>query len=71
VASLQTRTLASGDTTYRVVFRIHGKQRVLTYSTAHAAETAIGLLGRHGTEAGYAILGARSTEGHVPDQRHR
>ncbi|PYG00200.1 Site-specific recombinase XerD [Georgenia satyanarayanai] len=60
MASLQTRTNRDGSTSYRVVFRLDGRQKPLTYGTAAAAQDAIDILDRHGPAAGYAILEARS-----------
>lgn len=66
MASLQTRTNAGGDVSYRVIFRLHGKQKVLTYGTAATAQRALDILESHGPEAGYAILEARSKAATAP-----
>ena len=66
MASIQTRTLASGDTVYRVALRVEGRQRVLTYSSAETAQRAVEIIDRHGPAAGYAILDARSRASATP-----
>jgi len=66
VASIHTRTNADGSTSYRVIYRLNGRQKVLTYGSAATAQTALDILDRHGNEAGHAILEARAKSAHVP-----
>lgn len=39
MASLQTRTNADGSTSYRVLYRLQGRQKVLTYGAAVTARS--------------------------------
>jgi len=66
MASLHTRKRADGGTSYRVTFRLNGRQKVLTYDDAHTAQRAIDILDRHGNDAGHAILEARAGSAHTP-----
>ena len=60
MASLQTRTLSSGETTYRVALRVAGRQRIVTLDTPEGADELIQLARKIGEAAALAVLDART-----------
>ena len=61
MVSQHTRALASGETAYRVVLRIDGRQKVVTLDTQIGADQLVALAREVGDASALAILDARTT----------